>query len=197
MKSIQKTTMFIGDWRLGFVLKVATLLLSQCVLLLARPVFAGQVPALQFSSAVTNTQALASEEYKKSPYLKPGAPVQLQSPNQYIVTVGQSLSLELALGLLVDGEATFTFKADNGLDVAGASTLTVKGKKQAVVPLEVTLTKASLSYLHIFVDFKGALGQETRRTFAVAFDSRGQQPLQFKTTQPKPFVELQAQETIY
>ncbi len=138
-----------------------------------------------------------SQNSPTRPYLKPGAPVHMQSPSEYALAAGDRVPLEIALGVLAEGEVSITLKADEGLILQGDDRMTVEGEKQVVLPLVVTAEQAALSYVHVFVTFEGAFGQVSRRSFAVAFDSRPDQLLLSKATQPKQFVELHAREAIY
>lgn len=174
--------------RLGFIYGIASSLTGL------------STPALSADSQYSgmhNGHMHVSQTSPARPYLKPGAPVHMQSPSEYILAAGDRVPLELALGVLADGEVNVMLKADENLILQGDHSMTVTGQKQVVLPLIVVAEQAALSYVHVFVTFEGAFGQVSRRSFAVAFDSRTDQLLLSKATQPKQFVELHAREAIY
>lgn len=128
-------------------------------------------------------------------YQKPGAPVRLASKTQYRVAVGQEAAIEIVLKL-APGETQIRLQNDAGLIVNGPSSWQVN-EPESHQTLTVTPLAAQKAYIHVYVEHSSPDGHVSTRALAVAIDSRSAQQALKAVKPAKPFIEMQAAETIY
>lgn len=150
---------------------------------LASPVLAK--PATEYSSPHTHGET----------YQKPGAPVRLASKSQYRADVGQEIAVDLVLKL-APGEADIRLQNDTGLIVSGPSSWKVD-EAESRQTLDVTPLAAQKAYIHVYVEHRSPAGHLSTRALAVAIDSRSAQQAVKSDKPAKPYIEMQAAETIY
>ena len=128
-------------------------------------------------------------------YQKPGAPVRLASKTQYRVAVGQEAAIDLVLKL-APGETQVQIQNDAGLIVDGPASWQ-SSDAESRQTLTVTPLAAQKAYIHVYVEHRSPDGHVSTRALAVAIDSRSAQQALKSVKPAKPFIEMQAAETIY
>lgn len=150
-----------------------------------------------FASPVLAKPALdhAHQPHHGDSYQKPGAPVMLASKAQYRVAVGQEAAIDLVLKL-APGETQVRMQNDAGLIVDGPASWQASDAESRQT-LTVTPLAAQKAYIHVYVEHRSPDGHVTTRALAVAIDSRSAQQALKSVKPAKPFIEMQAAETIY
>lgn len=140
----------------------------------------------------------ASKAQQQAPYFKPGAPVQLVGPSEYLLQVNDELEAQLGFSVAAGGTLELSLRADEGLVLLSQSQWQASNLRQLIVPIKVRAERASMAYIHVFARFTSDDGQVSTRSLAVAFDSRSKAEVARQKAQiPLEVISMQAKETIY
>lgn len=156
------------------------------------------VCAISFASLVEAKSSTEPSLHTDAPvqaYQKPGAPVTLVSKASYRLAVGQETTIDLGLKL-APGTTKVRLQNDEGLIVKGSDRWETSDV-QSQQSLKVTALTAQKAYIHVFVEHLAANGYKTTRALAIAIDSRSAQQALKAKPPVKPYIEMQASETIY